>query len=73
MRQLLDVAYALWADDPSGPYRRSKLDEHILASLPDRDTWGTDPAAQRAARAMMAAAGGPAPRRPKPEPEGTTT
>lgn len=59
--------YAYMAEDWPGYTGRAKLDRALLASAPDRDSWGTDPAAQAAQRAMMAAG---APRaKPRSQPE----
>lgn len=68
LRPFIDLAYAYMAEDWPGYAGRAKLDQALLAAAPDRDSWGTDPAAQAAQRAMMAAG---APRRagPKPQPE----
>lgn len=68
LRAFTDLVYAAMADDPDGAYsRRASLDRAMATAEPDRDTWGTDAAAQAAQRAMMAQA--PAPRRRRPPPE----
>lgn len=64
LREFIDLVYAYMAEEWTGYNGRARLDAALLASAPDRETWGTDPAAQAAQRAMMAAA---APRRTRPK------
>lgn len=68
---LVDVAYAYMADAArdGSEATRAQLDVTINRMFPDFDSWGTDPQAVAAHRAMMNLAGGPAPQRPRPQPE----
>lgn len=69
MREFIDLVYVVMADDwPKGYDGRRQMDQALLASVPDRETWGTDPRAQAALRAMMAQA--PPPRRKPAQPQG---
>lgn len=68
-RDWLDVAYATMIDMADGMVDRDKikadLDDVLAREVVSRSAvWGADPQAQAGQRAMMRAAGGPAPMRP---------
>lgn len=71
--QWLAVAYAVLADSIDGLVDREKVLTNLDAQLtkpaiPDRNSWGTDPEAVRAQKAMLQLAGGPAPMRDPSKP-----
>jgi hypothetical protein len=69
MREWVDLVWSYMADDAQGTQRRQELADAMLAIGGGRDSWGTDGQAAAGQRAMMALAGPPARRKPKPPPE----
>lgn len=59
MRELLDVAYAVWFDSFDGWVDRQKLsddlDQAMRNAWPDRETWAVDSASVESTPAMMEA------------------